>query len=208
MIGLAVILRNEYPLIDTFINENEIFTLFNKVVFVDDFSDDGSYEHIAEYLAAGKNGLHRSDMIYRRNLNYDFSRQRNYAASLLGTDYICRIDLDELMNEPAKQFIRQFGEGKHFPPETIKGKEFYQIYRDEIIDGELKEVSEQPFIYFNHPRIYWVRTVHEWLAGYETKGFLPDDCRLLHYKSLERCARQNLFYHDNFAEHRKMVGAV
>lgn len=176
------------------------------MVFVDDFSDDGSYEYIAEYLAAGKNGAGRTDMIYRRHLDYNFSAQRNYASSLLKTDYICRIDLDEQLNSAAKQWLRQFK--KVFPLEYNKGKEFYQIFRDEIIDGELKAVSDQPFIYFNSPRIYWVRTVHEWLVGYETTGFLPEDCRLLHHKTSERCARQNHFYHDNFEEHRRITGAA
>ena len=197
MIGLAVILKNEYPLIDTFINANAIFTLFDRVVFVDDFSDDGSYETLLQFFASGRNGKHREDAIYRRNLNFNFSEQRNYAASFLNTDYICRIDLDEIMNDVTKQFIS--GRGFEF--------DFYKIHREEIIDGELREVSEQPFLYRNSANIKWVRTVHEWLAGYETMEVLPSDCRLLHYKTSERCAKQNQFYHNNFEEHRQITGA-
>lgn len=195
-VGLAVILKDECPLIDQFIIENEIFTLFDKAIFVDDFSTDGSYETLLQYFASGRNGKHREDAIYRRSLNFNFSEQRNYAASFLNTDYICRIDLDEIMNNAAKEFLS----------ERVFETDFYQIHREEIIDGELREVSEQPFLYRNDKDIKWVRTVHEWLEGYNTLELLPDDCRLLHWKTSERCTKQNQFYHNNFLEHRQLTG--
>jgi len=187
VVGLAVIIKNEYELIDGFIHDNNIQQLFDQIVFVDDFSDDGSFEKLAEYGFA----------VTRRYLNFNFAAQRNYAGSLLNTDYICRIDMDERLNNQAQQFIQSF----------IGKSDYYEISRNEIVDGKLRHVTQQPFIYKNKPEIQWIRTVHELVSGYKSKEVLPKQCRLIHSKSSERCERQNLFYHNNFIEHRRITDA-
>lgn len=194
-IGLQVILKNERGLIERFLIENEIFTLFSQVVFIDDFSTDGTYEYLLQYLASGKNGVHRNDCLYNRELNLNFSAQRNYANRFLDTDYICRLDLDEMLNREAKDFISHFD----------GGCDFYTVQRHEYSEGEVNDISEQPFIYKNDPNIFWVYPVHECITGFTTKESLPKDCFLIHNRPMEQRIKYNQWLLANSLEHQRIA---
>lgn len=194
-IGLATIIRNERNLIDLFVSSNEIFRLFHQVVFVDDFSTDGTYEYIYQMFASGKNGKHRNDIIVRRHLNYDFGSQRNYATSFLDTDYVSVLDVDMQLNSAAKDYIRLFA----------GNKDYYRMIRHEVVDNKLVEIfPEQTILFKNIPTIFFEGIIHEPLVGYETLEYLPGACIMYHTKDTKRCYRQGEFY-ANFDKNRQVM---
>ncbi len=187
-IGLAIILKNELPLIDSFIKNNNVFKLFKEVKFLDDFSTDGGYKHLQQF---DNNTLIK---VYQRDLKFNFAAQRNYLNSKMKSEYICRIDMDEFMSLKLQQYIK-----------TFKGTlDYYTIDRYEIVNRKFMRITPQPFIYKNTRPIHWVRHIHECVVGHKSQHHLDKDLFLVHAKSNERCIRQHCFYWDNWKEHRDM----
>lgn len=186
-IGLATIIKNEFELLDKYIAENEISDLFQQIVFVDDFSTDGSYEYLSKYFD-----------VVQHALDFNFSQQRNYASSLLNTDYAAVIDMDMYLDGDAKQLLRNH---------ELSGADLYTICLHEVIDCRLKAIkASQPLLYKLNSCIHWVGTVHENLVNVNSTQQLSGI--LYHRKDLNRCVKQNQFYHDNFAEHRQIAGGI
>lgn len=183
-LGLAVIVGKEYKLIDNFINKNNIESIFGEIKFVCSFKDK-TYDYL---ISLGFETFYR-------DLNFDFSTQRNYIANLIESEYICRLDVDELLNDELQEYIKNF-EG---------GEGLYKICRDNLVDGDLKSSEYMFFIYKNNKKIYWKNKLHECLFGFKNSILLPHNLRIIHAKTTNRCAIQNKWYYDNFKEQRRIV---
>ena len=188
-VGLAVIVGAEVTLIDSFIYRNRLSEFFSEIKFLCDKSNDGTIEKLEEYQ---KQGVGK---VYRRDLNFNFSEQRNYLNNLMESQYILRLDMDEVMNESLLVWIREF-----------KGdKDKYTVQRRELVEGKLITYTPIVFLYRNTPTIYWRNRIHETVAGCKTNQNLDKRYLIIHDKKDSRCRRQNKWYYDNFEEQRKIV---
>lgn len=188
-LGLAVIIHNEKALIDKFIQLNHIFDLFSEIRFADDYSTDGTYELLQEYEKVGLCN------VYRRKLDFNFAEQRNYLGRLMLSDYILRLDVDEIMNEKLIKQIRDLN----------LDRDFYKIQRTEVVDGKFLCFTETPFIYRNCDSIKWNRRLHEFIIGAQTTQVLDSSYTIIHDKTKDRCERQNVWYFNNFDEQKAIV---
>lgn len=188
-LGLSVILKNELNLVSSFILKNNIFEVFDEICFLDDFSKDGSFEFLTNLKQ------YKKFMLKRRNLNFNFSEQRNHANTFIKSDYIARLDLDEIMNKSLINWI----EKREFE------KDFYTVKRKELFEGKFLKYTDTPFIFKNSQNIFWINKIHEVVVGHKSKKLLPKRCQLIHDKNKSRCEKQNHFYFNNFSEQRKIV---
>lgn len=188
-IGLAVIIKNEIDLLNEFVAKNDIINLFAEIKFLDGFSGDGTYEKLKEY---DKQGWCK---IYQRDLNFNFSEQRNYLNSLMKSEYIMRLDIDEYMNKNLMKFIENFKDEK----------DLYIINRQELIDDESLEFVPTSIFYRNNEIIHWENRIHETLKGFEEKELLSNEYLIIHNKTGKRQNKQNKFYWDNWKEQRGLV---
>ena len=139
-------------------------------------------------------------------LNKDFSKQKNYLNSKCVKDYIFNIDADELLtaelianihpileqNPDIELFwLPRVNKVEGITPEHIV-KWGWRV--DE--NGDVNYPDWQPRVYKNIERIKWVKPVHERLVGMRTMTNFPADksLALLHYKTIDRQEKQNLFY--------------
>lgn len=189
--GLAVIVKDEISLLEKFVTRNDITNFFKEIKFLDGFSIDGTYEKLKEY---DKQGWCR---IYQRDLNFNFSEQRNHLNSLMESEYIMRLDIDEYMNENLMDFIRNFGKDKN--------RDLYIIDRKELVDGEFLRFVPTPVIYKNNGIIRWENRIHEIVINHKNKENVGEDCFIIHDKNTGRCAKQNKFYWDNWKEQRGII---
>ena len=191
-VGLAVIIGAEVKLIDRFIAENQIADLFTEVNFLCDKSEDGTIEKLQTYEEQGV------CQVYQRDLNLDFAAQRNYLNSLMKSEYILRLDVDEFMNQAFKFWLQSF----------TSNKDRYVIRRTERVDHKILAYTPITVVYKNSPTIYWTREIHECIIGHKNELKLASKYTIVHDKTTPRCAKQNKFYYDNFEEQRKIVDAI
>jgi len=191
-VGLAVIIGAEVDLVDRFMQENLIAKTFSEVKFLCDKSDDGTVEKLQEYEKQGV------CQIYHRDLNFDFAAQRNYLDSLMESEYILRLDVDEFMNEAFRLWLKRF---------TSK-KDRYVIQRQEKVDGNILTYTPIVVLHKNVPTIRWANKIHECVIGHTNEHKLAPQYLIVHDKTTPRCAKQNHFYYTNFEEQRKIVDAA
>ena len=201
-ISYAVLTHNEGEYIEQilkFLSDNK--GLDDEIVVVDDYSSDPLSKGILEeYQDMGLIKL------FKRELNNDFAKQKNYLTSLCTGDYIFQIDADEL---PSTFLMHNLSTILESNP----GLEVYLVPRINTVEGLTPEhiakwnwnVNEQGWINFpdyqwriykNDPKIKWINKVHEKLEGFSTyNGFPPDaEYCLRHFKTIDRQEKQNEFY--------------
>jgi glycosyltransferase involved in cell wall biosynthesis len=187
-LGVAIIIKNEMSILEKFVVENNLHKLFVEVIFLDDYSSDGTYEYLVDQGFA----------VHRRHLKFNFSAQRNHVASLMTAmtaPYICRIDIDEIMSSELQKYILGFS----------GDKDFYLVKRHEYTDGTYRSITDTPFIYRNCDEIKWVGTIHECIVGHKSTEMIPDGCILIHDKTTAQHKKSTTFYWENFEEHRSIV---
>jgi hypothetical protein len=189
-IGLATIVGKEDLLLKNFIEKNALMNLFDEANFVCSYKDE-SYSYLQEICKEKENWN-----VYYRDLNFDFAAQRNYTNSFMKSEYIMRLDVDELLNNELKALIKNFN----------LTEDFYVVLRKNYVVDKYVSQDWTPFIFKNSSEIVWQNRIHECVFGYKTyqkldkKKFI-----LIHNKSLERCAVQNSFYYTNWEEQRRIV---
>lgn len=189
IIGLAVMTKNEIELMQDFIPRNNLRDIFSEIVFLDDFSTDGTYEQLLKWQNEGW------CYVQQRALNLHFANQRNFLNSLMKSEYIFTFDLDYTMNENLKQWVC------NFKPEA----DLYWNFRRELVDNKQINITRIASIYKNIKSIYWVNELHECIEGATTNRNIPDECHILHNKSTKRCEKQNQFYYSSFEKQRRLV---
>lgn len=136
----------------------------NEVVAVDDYSTDATLKVLQKHMCR----------VYRRNLNGDFSAQRNYGLSKVKGDWVLFVDADEYVTKKLRKEILS----------SLKsGADGYQFRRFDYLWGRLikhGEISD-----FNSIRLArktsgkWKRRVHEY---WDVKGKIVQiNEPLLHY---------------------------
>ena len=144
--------------------------------------------------------------VYQRELNKDFSAEKNSVIENSVGDYIFHIDADEYPNEILLQQLKQI-------IEMNDGVDLIWIPRVNTVDGFTQEdvqkwgwrVDEKGWINFpdfqhriykNNNKVKWKNKVHEVLEDYKTISHLPleEPWCLKHPKTIERQEKQNNFY--------------
>ena len=149
---------------------------------------------------------------YKRNLNRNFSDQKNYVIEKSSGDYVFHIDADEYPHETLLNQLPQI-------IEMNDGIDLIWIPRVNTIDGMEQEhinkwgwrVTEKGWVNYpdyqarvfrNDEKIRWTRPLHEYISGCKTYSHLPphEELSLYHPKTIQRQEQQNLFYNQNFSK--------
>ena len=173
----------------------------DEIVILDDYSDNEYTKEILETLTS----IH--DIKFeQRNLNKNYSEQKNHLTRMCKGSYIVNIDADEI---PHKSLIKNLKPILQSNP-TI---DLYWVPRVNTVDGITQEhinkwgwnVNEKGWVNFpdyqgriwrNRPNILWKNKVHEVLTGYKEHTYLPaeEEFCFYHPKEIKRQEEQNKFY--------------
>ena len=170
---------------------------------------DGNHQPTTEML---KGYYEQCNLVngYRRDLNNDFSAQKNYMTEKCSGDWVFNLDSDELppeyLLENIHLIIEQNDAEVLWLPRIniINGLTQEWAKRLQINVNELGWVNYPDFqqrIYKNdYPRIHWERPVHERIVGFKTHAFLPTDIdkaehlAMKHVKTIQNQVEQNQKY--------------
>ena len=199
-ISYAILTHNEGKcierLIDTILQYKEPE---DEIVVVDDYSNDSETVSIlTEYSSTNKIQLHF------RQLEGDFSAQKNHLMTKCSGDFIFNIDADEL---PKPELLVNLKAIIVANPEV----DVYAIPRENTVVGITSEhiakwkwrVNEKGFINFldnqlrlikNNVGIEWQNKVHEVPTRFRNISILPDEFALIHHKDISKQEQQNNFY--------------
>lgn len=199
-ISYAILTHNEGKcierLIDTILQYKDPE---DEIVVLDDYSNDRETVSIlTEYNRANKIQLHF------KNLDGNFSEQKNDLMNKCSGDFIFNIDADEL---PKPELLVNLKAILVANPEV----DVYAIPRENTVEGITPEhiakwkwrVNEQGFINFpdnqlrlikNNVGIEWQNKVHEVPTRFRNISILPDEFALIHYKEITKQEQQNNFY--------------
>jgi glycosyltransferase involved in cell wall biosynthesis len=199
-ISYAILTHNEGKcierLIDTILQYKDPE---DEIVVLDDYSNDRETVSIlTEYNRANKIQLHF------KNLDGNFSEQKNHLMNKCSGDFIFNIDADEL---PKPELLVNLKAILVANPEV----DVYAIPRENTVEGITPEhiakwkwrVNEQGFINFpdnqlrlikNNVGIEWQNKVHEVPTRFRKISILPDEFALIHHKEISKQEQQNDFY--------------
>jgi glycosyltransferase involved in cell wall biosynthesis len=162
--------------------------------------------------------------IFYRNLNNDFSAQKNFGTEKAKTDWIFQIDADEYPHDFLLNNI-------HNLLASNPSVDLYRVPRVNLLHGltdehakkwgwhvsTLSEFPDIPVInwhngdrqsriYRKNENIRWTRRLHETIVGAKTVGELPIEVQfsLIHEKTIERQEEQNTFYNQNFTTNENL----
>ena len=174
------------------------------VICVD--GDDEKVKGVVELYSIDSRVIH-----YNRQLDKDFSAQKNSVIEKSSGDYIFHIDADEYPNKILLQQLKQI-------LELNRGVDLIWIPRVNTVEGFTQDdvnrwgwkISEQGWI--NYPdyqarvfrrdkKIRWTRPLHEYITGCKKYSHLPphEELSLYHPKTKEKQEQQNQFYMTNFS---------
>ena len=150
------------------------------------------------------------DIVYNRNLDGNFSDQKNSVIENSSGDYIFHIDADEYPHEVLLTQLKEILE--------INDVDLIWIPRVNTVDGMKEEhiqrwgwrVNEKGWVNYpdylsrvfrNDEKIRWTRPLHEIITGCKTYAHLPpqEELSLYHPKTIEKQEQQNMFYNQNFS---------
>ena len=171
------------------------------IIVVDDFSDSPTRKILSKYAESNQYDY------FQNKLEDDFSKQHNYADSLVRDefDYIFSIDADELPNKWLIENIHEILESNDvdliWVPRinTVEGitEEYIQQWGWRVNEkGWVNFPDYQGRIWRNRPNIMWKNKVHEVLIGYKEHTYLPAEEQFCFYhpKDIDRQEKQNEFY--------------
>jgi len=147
---------------------------------------------------------------YNRNLEKDFSAQKNSVIEKSSGDYIFHIDADEYPHNTLLSQLKQILEINDVDllwiprVNTIEGMEEHHIRKWGWRVTENKWVNYPDYqarVFRNRDDIRWTRPLHEYITGCDTYSHLPphEALSLYHPKTIQRQEEQNLFYNSNFS---------
>jgi len=171
------------------------------IIVVDDFSDAPTRKILSKYAESEQYDY------YQHELGGDFSKQHNYANSLIREefDYIFCIDADEIPNKWLIENIHEILESNDVDliwlprVNTVEGitEEHIQKWGWRVTEqGWINFPDYQGRIYRNDKSIYWVNPVHEVVEGAKKVSHFPpqEEFCLYHPKDIKRQERQNRLY--------------
>ena len=171
------------------------------IIVVDDYSDAPTRKILSKYVESNQYDY------YQHNLDGDFSKQHNYANSLVREefDYIFCIDADEIPNKWLIENIHEILESNDVDLIWLPRVNTVEGITEEHIQRWGWRVNEQGWvnfpdyqgrIYRNDKSIYWVNPVHEVIKGAKKVSHFPpqEEFCLYHPKDIERQEKQNELY--------------
>ena len=171
------------------------------IIVVDDYSDAPTRKILSKYVESNQYDY------YQHNLDGDFSKQHNYANSLVREefDYIFCIDADEIPNKWLIENIHEILESNDVDliwlprVNTVEGitEEHIQKWGWRVNEkGWVNFPDYQGRIYRNDKSIYWENPVHEVIKGAKKVSHFPpqEEFCLYHPKDIERQEKQNELY--------------
>ena len=149
--------------------------------------------------------------VYHRELNKDFSAQKNSIIENSTGDFIFHIDADEYPNNTLLEQIKDILKINEVEllwiprVNTIEGMEQKHIDKWGWRISEKKWVNYPDYqarVFANKKEIRWERPLHEVIRGYQTYSHLPpfEELSLYPPKTIEKQENQNLFYNSNFSK--------
>ena len=171
------------------------------IIVVDDFSDSPTRKILSKYVESNQYDY------FQNKLEDDFSKQHNYADSLVRDefDYIFSIDADELPNKWLIENIHEILESNDvdliWVPRinTVEGitEEYIQQWGWRVNEkGWVNFPDYQGRIYKNDKSIHWENPVHEIVTGAKKVSHFPteEEFCLYHPKDIQRQVKQNELY--------------
>ena len=171
------------------------------IIVVDDYSDAPTRKILSKYAESNQYDY------FQNNLDGDFSKQHNYANSLIRKefDYIFCIDADEIPNKWLIENIHEILESNDVDLIWLPRVNTVEGITEEHIQRWGWRVNEQGWvnfpdyqgrIYRNDKSIYWVNPVHEVVEGAKKVSHFPpqEEFCLYHPKDIERQEKQNELY--------------
>ena len=171
------------------------------IIVVDDFSDSPTRKILSKYAESNQYDY------FQNKLEDDFSKQHNYADSLVRDefDYIFSIDADELPNKWLIENIHEILESNDvdliWVPRinTVEGitEEYIQQWGWRVNEkGWVNFPDYQGRIYKNDESINWENPVHEIVTGAKKVSHFPteEEFCLYHPKDIQRQVKQNELY--------------
>ena len=151
------------------------------------------------------------DIVYNRNLDGNFSDQKNSVIENSSGDYIFHIDADEYPNEILIQQLKQILDINDVDliwvprVNTVEGMEQKHIQRWGWRVSEKGWVNYPDYlsrVFRNDEKIRWTRPLHEIITGCKTYAHLPpqEELSLYHPKTIQKQEQQNMFYNQNFSK--------
>lgn len=129
MISVVILTKNEEKNI---LDCLEGVVWADEIIILDDFSDDRTLDVIKSF------SKHKKIKIYKRNLNNDFSTQRNYALSKVTKEWVLFLDADERVSDKLREEINALIINKK---SNFKYSGFY-ISRRDVIWGKMLKYGE------------------------------------------------------------------
>ncbi len=173
----------------------------DEIVILDDYSDNEKTKEILDTMCS----IHEIKF-EQRNLNRDFSSQKNYLKNMCTGDYIFNLDADELPNKWLMSNVKSI-------LESNQSIDLYWVPRVNTVEGITQEhitkwrwvVNEKGWvnwpdyqgrIWKNKKNIKWKNPVHEILQGYKEHAYLPPEEQFCfyHHKEITKQELQNEFY--------------
>ena len=171
------------------------------IIVVDDFSDSPTRKILSKYVESNQYDY------FQNKLEDDFSKQHNYADSLVRDefDYIFSIDADELPNKWLIENIYEILESNDvdliWVPRinTVEGitEEYIQQWGWRVNEkGWVNFPDYQGRIYKNDESVHWENPVHEIVTGAKKVSHFPteEEFCLYHPKDIQRQVKQNELY--------------
>ena len=171
------------------------------IIVVDDFSDAPTRKILSKYVDSNQYDY------FQNKLEDDFSKQHNYADSLVRNefDYIFSIDADELPNKWLIDNIHEILESNDIDLiwvpriNTVEGitEEYIQQWGWRVNEkGWVNFPDYQGRIYKNDESVHWENPVHEIVTGAKKVSHFPteEEFCLYHPKDIQRQVKQNELY--------------
>lgn len=145
MISAVVITKNEEKILSSCLSK---LTFCSEIIVVDDYSTDKTVQIAKKYTRK----------VYKRKLNNDFSKQRNFALSKAKNKWVLFVDSDERIDKKLADEIKKAVKNDSFDGYFIKRTDYF-------LGKEMKwgEFLNKKFVRLGKKKEgVWKRAVHEY----------------------------------------------
>lgn len=155
-ISAVVLTKNEQNHIEDCLNSLDFL---DEIIIVDDFSSDETLKRIEEINKNKKIKI----KVFRRHLNNDFARQRNFGLKNVKGEWVLFIDADEVISLELRKKLIDF-KNKEIEEKIgafyIKRRDFF--WGREVKHGEVRKIRKMGLIRLVRKNFgYWKGKVHE-----------------------------------------------